>query len=168
MEAFEERLKQIEDILGLDVADQAPSADTFDVVPVKKRLQELELGFLLQIPKEKLIHLNEVVNKIDTVSLAEKSRAVEFASGLIEKRANMLEEVQRLSDVALNSAAFTKAVEMTPSLQQARTDLDYMATEICRFDAEVREFCDDFIIVLKEFETRIAKLERSTQMSSTA
>lgn len=64
VQALEERVREIEELLGLDVADATPTAKDFDIVPLKKRLQDLDLGFLLQIPKEKLTHLQEVVTRV--------------------------------------------------------------------------------------------------------
>ncbi|KAH7723479.1 hypothetical protein AAVH_08958 [Aphelenchoides avenae] len=67
VQALEERVREIEELLGLDVADATPTAKDFDIVPLKKRLQDLDLGFLLQIPKEKLTHLQEVHSQIIAV-----------------------------------------------------------------------------------------------------
>lgn len=69
VEALEKRVRELEELLGLDVANAAPTAKDFDVVPLKKRLQDLDLGMLLQIPKERLVHLQEVLARVTLAQL---------------------------------------------------------------------------------------------------
>lgn len=59
----------------------------------------------------------------------DKSRTIAFNMGLMEKRAELLQELQKTSDVVLNSDRFSKVEEFMPQLEVAEKGV-YAALEL--------------------------------------
>lgn len=61
--------------------------------------------------------------KRSTVSFKDKVRSVNFSSNLMEKRAKLLEELQKLADVVLNSDRFNKIQNLMFALDKSSQEI---------------------------------------------
>lgn len=57
---------------------------------------------------------------------------MQIASGLLEKRVDMLEQVERLSGVALDSQSIEKVPSLMPKMEEARKDLEYILEQVLK------------------------------------
>lgn len=64
-EALEQRISDLEDLLGLNIAENSSELLNFDVAPLKKQLCDLQAGFIMQVPVEKLYRLREVFTDVN-------------------------------------------------------------------------------------------------------
>lgn len=62
-ESLEERLCEIERLLGIDQLEKNEPLN-FDVSGLKKKLQDVKAGFILQTPIEKLWELKRIYNEV--------------------------------------------------------------------------------------------------------
>ena len=66
MESLEQRIEDLEELLGLNTIEADEKVD-FDVAPLKKRLQDLELGLVLQTPIEKLYKMRQIFLEVNSI-----------------------------------------------------------------------------------------------------
>ncbi|KAI1730966.1 elongation factor tu GTP binding domain-containing protein [Ditylenchus destructor] len=160
-ESLEQRVCELEEILGLTELDASEdlTSVSLDVAPLKKKLHDLELGFVMQLPVDKLRCLKEIYRERPTISLKDKIRSINFSSGLMERRAELLGELERTSDVVLNSDKFVKAEELAPSLEKASEDIKNVFGTLSRFESEFNDFHAELQAVLSEIRAQVEDIE---------
>ncbi|KAI1707552.1 DyNactin Complex component [Ditylenchus destructor] len=161
-ESLEQRVCELEEILGLTELDASedPASISLDVAPLKKKLHDLELGFVMQLPVDKLRCLKEIYRERPAISLKDKIRSINFSSGLMERRAELLGELERTSDVVLNSDKFAKAEELAPTLEKASEDIKNVFETMFRFDNEFNDFHAELQTVLSEIRAQVEDIEQ--------
>uniref|UniRef100_A0A915D4A6 Uncharacterized protein n=1 Tax=Ditylenchus dipsaci TaxID=166011 RepID=A0A915D4A6_9BILA len=161
MNDLEQRVAELEALLGLNqVVSNGRNTANFDVAPLKKKLHDLELGFVMQVPLEKLRRLRKTYTDGSTASLKDKLRSVNFSSALMEKRAELLAHLQQSADLVFESDKFSKVESLMPHLEKADEETKQAYEAIYKFESEFHEFYDDLHTILSDMRAEVEEVEK--------
>ncbi|PAV79563.1 hypothetical protein WR25_11578 [Diploscapter pachys] len=157
MEELEERLENIERILGIsDEAEISPSS--VDVQSVKSLLTSRGANCVMKVPLEKLQKLDDLVMK-KPESRASSYRTIEMCEDLIRQRAQLLEEFDNSLKVVLNTDSLTAVTSHEAELQKAEEDVKQALRIWKDHSREIESFKDELQAVLDALYTKLTDLE---------
>ncbi|KHN80346.1 hypothetical protein Tcan_06508 [Toxocara canis] len=157
-DAIERRLSALEERLGLPPLSDPLTAVDFDLAALRRKITDVGCGFILKIPSDDLVKLNDLFTQPEYVTFSEKLRAIEFGYDLMVERAKLLEEFEKGIQV-VDSDQWGAVMHHEPALKAVEMELGEAAEEINQRCAEQVELRNNFKCVLRQLQEQVKEWE---------
>ncbi|MFH4974824.1 hypothetical protein AB6A40_001533 [Gnathostoma spinigerum] len=157
---IEERLCALEACLGIGTPAE-DAEKSFDVGSMKKKIDDLGYGFILNFPSEEVNKLYNFQKESERLSFSDKLRVIDYGYDLTMERARLLESFQKASEIVMNSEAFESVTEYQSQIRIAENELVKALEEVQKYCVKVAETKKGISYLLRQLQARLRSCEKA-------